>query len=93
VTALEDVQIDVRDNGDGIPAGVRDTLFEPFVSEGKHKGSGLGLTLTQSIAVDHGGGVVLVSSVPGETVFRMTMARGTVQPPSAIAGHARMGER
>lgn len=89
----EYVQIDVVDNGDGIPASVRDTLFEPFVSEGKHKGSGLGLTLTQSIAADHGGGVVLASSVPGETVFRMSVRRGKSPGSSAVAGHARVGER
>ncbi len=94
VIAFEDsVQIDVVDNGDGIPASVRDTLFEPFVSEGKHKGSGLGLTLTQSIAVDHGGGVVLASSVPGETVFRMCVGRGKSPGSSTVGGHARVGER
>jgi signal transduction histidine kinase len=89
----ESVQIDVVDNGDGIPAAVRDTLFEPFVSEGKHKGSGLGLTLTQSIAADHGGGVVLVGSMPGETVFRMCVGRGKPPGSSTVAGHARVGER
>jgi signal transduction histidine kinase len=94
VKAYEEyIQIDVIDNGDGIPASVRDTLFEPFVSEGKHKGSGLGLTLTHSIAADHGGGVALVSSTPGETVFRMCIGRGKSPGLSAAAGHARVGER
>jgi signal transduction histidine kinase len=88
----EDVVIDVADNGEGVPTGVRDTLFEPFVSEGKHKGSGLGLTLTQSIAADHGGGVMLVRSRPGETVFRMSVARGSSRASSTFASHARMGE-
>jgi nitrogen-specific signal transduction histidine kinase len=67
--------IEVTDNGDGVPAGIRNTLFEPFVSEGKQKGSGLGLTLTQRIAVEHGGSVILLRSRPGETVFRMTLTR------------------
>ena len=93
VTAREqDVVIDVRDNGEGVPAGIRETLFEPFVSEGKHKGTGLGLTLTQSIAADHGGGVILLDSRAGETVFRMFVARGNSRASSALAGHARMGE-
>jgi signal transduction histidine kinase len=87
----QDVSIDVTDNGEGVPAGIRDTLFEPFVSEGKHKGSGLGLTLTQSIAADHGGGVMLVSSRPGETVFRMSVARSNLRAVSVLANHARMG--
>lgn len=94
VTASDEhVRIDVADNGDGIPSSVRETLFEPFVSEGKHKGSGLGLTLTQSIAADHGGGVVLLSSVPGETVFRMSIGRGPSSASSGVAVHARAGER
>jgi signal transduction histidine kinase len=94
VKAYEEyIQIDVIDNGDGIPASVRDTLFEPFVSEGKHKGSGLGLTLTHSIAADHGGGVALVSSMPGETVFRMCIGRGKSPGLPTAAGHARVGER
>jgi nitrogen-specific signal transduction histidine kinase len=67
--------IEVTDNGDGVPAGVRNTLFEPFVSEGKQKGSGLGLTLTQCIAVEHGGNVSLLRSKQGETVFRMSITR------------------
>lgn len=89
-TCNEDIQIDVTDNGDGIPSSVRDTLFEPFVSEGKHKGSGLGLTLTHSIAADHGGGVVLLSSVPGETVFRMSIGRGSSPGYSGVAVHSRV---
>ena len=67
--------IEVTDNGDGVPAGIRNTLFEPFVSEGKQKGSGLGLTLTQRIAAEHGGSVTLLRSKPGETVFRMSITR------------------
>ncbi len=51
-------------------------LFDPFVSEGKQKGTGLGLTLAHCIAVEHGGEVVLLSSRPGETIFQMRVARG-----------------
>ena len=67
--------IEVTDNGDGVPLGIRNTLFEPFVSEGKQKGSGLGLTLTQRIAAEHGGSVTLLRSRQGETVFRMSITR------------------
>jgi signal transduction histidine kinase len=72
--------IEVTDNGDGVPAGIRNNLFEPFVSEGKQKGSGLGLTLTQCIAAEHGGNVTLLRSRPGETVFRMSIARSGGAP-------------
>jgi signal transduction histidine kinase len=70
------ISLEVKDNGPGVPENIRTTLFEPFVSEGKQKGSGLGLTLAHRVAVEHGGEVVLVSSRPGETIFRMSVVRG-----------------
>lgn len=74
-----EIILGVQDNGDGVPESIRNTLFEPFVSEGKQKGSGLGLTLAQCIAAEHGGDVILVSSRPGETIFRMSIARGLAE--------------
>jgi len=71
----ETVSITIVDSGLGVAEGIRDSLFDPFVSEGKQKGSGLGLTLAWSIAREHDGEVKLVSSRPGETIFRMTVAR------------------
>ena len=71
----EYVILKVVDNGGGVPESIRNSLFEPFVSEGKQKGTGLGLTLAHRIAVEHGGEVVLLSSRPGETIFQMTVAR------------------
>lgn len=73
------VFLQVKDNGAGVPEHIRTTLFEPFVSEGKQRGSGLGLTMVHCIAVEHGGEVVLVSSRPGETVFQMSVAREFVE--------------
>jgi signal transduction histidine kinase len=71
----QDIVISVTDNGVGVPENIRHSLFEPFVSEGKQKGSGLGLTLAHCVAVEHGGGVVLLRSCPGETIFQMRIAR------------------
>jgi signal transduction histidine kinase len=81
VTATLEVQedhivLEVTDDGAGVPDDIRSSLFEPFVSQGKQKGSGLGLTLAHCIAAEHGGYLVLVSSRPGETIFRMSIARG-----------------
>ena len=67
--------VNVVDNGGGVPQKIRKSLFEPFVSEGKQKGTGLGLTLAHCIAMEHGGEVVLLSSLPGETIFQMRVAR------------------
>ncbi len=85
------ITIEVIDNGDGVPEGIRNTLFEPFVSEGKQKGSGLGLALTQCIAAEHGGVVTLLRSRRGETVFRMSIARGFDAPLAQAPIRSGMG--
>jgi signal transduction histidine kinase len=51
------IEIRVSDNGTGIPDSIRESLFQPFVSHGKDKGVGLGLTVVQKIMQDHGGEV------------------------------------
>lgn len=79
-----DIILEVADNGDGVPDQIRGTLFDPFVSEGKQKGSGLGLTLAQCIAREHGGDVTLLSTRPGETIFRLSIARGHLDAPAAM---------
>jgi two-component system sensor histidine kinase PilS (NtrC family) len=57
------VKVEVRDDGPGIPADIRERLFEPFVS-GRPGGSGLGLAIVQR-AVEAHRGLVLVDSKPG----------------------------
>ena len=89
VTATLEVQddhivLEVTDDGAGVPDDIRSSLFQPFVSQGKQKGSGLGLTLAHCIAAEHGGYLVLVSSRPGETIFRMSIARGLAPEESAF---------
>ena len=63
----------VSDTGSGIPDSLRGNLFEPFVSYGKENGTGLGLTIVQKIAQDHGGSVTVQNAVKGNTVFRLTI--------------------
>jgi signal transduction histidine kinase len=76
VTADETTaSVTVTDSGQGVPEQIRDSLFDPFVTSGKQKGTGLGLTLAWSVAREHEGSVQLVASRPGETVFRLTVAR------------------
>jgi len=66
----------VSDNGPGIPESIRDSLFQPFVSYGKEKGIGLGLTVVQKIMQDHGGKVAIVESGAGGTIFELTFPLG-----------------
>ncbi len=61
--------IKVTDNGPGIPAGIRDTLFYPMVS-GKAGGTGLGLSIAQTLIHQHGGWIDC-DSWPGHTEFTL----------------------
>lgn len=63
------IAVHILDNGPGVPENIRTSLFEPFVSEGKQKGTGLGLTVAHCIAVEHGGEVVLLRSCPAKRYF------------------------
>jgi signal transduction histidine kinase len=67
--------VTITDTGLGVADGIRESLFDPFVSLGKQKGTGLGLTLAWSVAREHNGSVEVVSSRPGEAVFRLTVSR------------------
>jgi signal transduction histidine kinase len=75
----EQVALLIADNGPGVSESVRVTLFQPFVSEGKASGIGLGLTLAHKIAQEHGGAVTLNESQPGRTVFRISLAKSTLR--------------
>ncbi|MGH9658025.1 MAG: sensor histidine kinase, partial [Bryobacteraceae bacterium] len=57
-------RLEVEDNGPGIPAAVRDSLFQPFVTAGKKNGLGLGLALSRQAILDHGGDM-WVEDAPG----------------------------
>jgi two-component system nitrogen regulation sensor histidine kinase GlnL len=65
------LQIEIIDNGPGIPPEIAEHIFEPFVS-GRENGTGLGLALVSKIVNDHGGWIS-VDSVPGRTVFRVSL--------------------
>ena len=76
----ERIYITISDNGPGIPASVRRTLFDPFVTAGKPNGTGLGLTLARRIAEEHGGSVRLVESNPGRTAFTLSLTKNRSLP-------------
>jgi two-component system nitrogen regulation sensor histidine kinase GlnL len=67
------LQIEVIDDGPGLPENIKGDIFDPFVS-GRENGTGLGLALVSKIISDHGGWIS-VTSVPGRTVFRISLAR------------------
>jgi signal transduction histidine kinase len=71
----ERIYITILDNGPGITASVRGTLFDPFVTAGKPNGTGLGLTLARRIAEEHGGSVCLEESIQESTVFTLSLTK------------------
>ena len=76
LTEVDDrIYVTIVDNGPGIPASVRRTLFDPFVTAGKSNGTGLGLTLARQIAGDHGGTVSLEESNRERTVFTLSLMK------------------
>lgn len=69
--------VEVQDNGHGIPAEFAPSLFKPFATYGKPNGTGLGLTICQRIAEDHGGRI-WATSKPGQGAtfsFTLPLAR------------------
>ncbi|MDD9721673.1 ATP-binding protein [Sulfitobacter sp. PR48] len=67
------LQIEVIDDGPGLPDHIRSVIFDPFVS-GRENGTGLGLALVSKIISEHDGWIS-VDSTPGRTVFRISLSR------------------
>ena len=57
----------IYDNGPGVPKALRDTLFYPMVSS-KQSGSGLGLSIAQTL-IEHHNGKIELESRKGRTEF------------------------
>lgn len=65
------LQVEIVDDGPGLPPEIADDIFDPFVS-GRENGTGLGLALVSKIISEHDGWIG-VESVPGRTVFRISL--------------------
>ena len=65
------IAIAVEDNGPGVPDAIRDRIFFPLVS-GREGGSGLGLTIAQTLITQHGG-TIECASAPGRTIFTVLL--------------------
>ena len=62
----------VEDDGPGVPAEVRDRVFEPLVST-KPKGTGLGLAICRQIVEQHGGTIELLAGEAPGTAFEIRL--------------------
>ena len=63
------LDLQVEDNGPGVPEAIRELIFQPLVS-GREGGSGLGLTLAQTFVQQHHG-TIECDSAAGRTVFKL----------------------
>jgi signal transduction histidine kinase len=81
LSAGEAVAIEITDQGDGIPAHEQSRIFERFYRSPSVKrlipGSGLGLSIVDSIVRAHNG-ELSVTSRPGETTFRVILPADSV---------------
>ena len=70
--AVPMIQVEVADNGPGVPADVMDRIFSPFFTT-KPQGSGLGLAIVRKIVDAHDGRIDVSAPAEGGTRFRVTL--------------------
>ncbi|PIE33628.1 hypothetical protein CSA56_10965 [candidate division KSB3 bacterium] len=67
------IEFRLADSGTGIPEHVKDNIFEPFVTYGKKRGTGLGMSISKKIITDHGGDIWVESEEGMGTIFYFTV--------------------
>ncbi|HMB80364.1 MAG TPA: ATP-binding protein [Vicinamibacterales bacterium] len=65
-------RIGITDNGPGVPAALRERVFQPFFTM-KRNGTGLGLALVQKIIVFHNGRIAVAAAPQGGASFQITL--------------------
>jgi signal transduction histidine kinase len=87
-TEQDSILVRVDDTGPGISAAVRTRLFQPFVTDGKKNGLGLGLALSRQTLLDHGGDIWVENHGPGARFcLRLPKERSAAQHESGkLAG-------
>lgn len=71
ITPRKFIEVNVIDNGPGIPNELLERIFEPFVTTNRN-GTGLGLSIAKRIVTSHQG-TINVASIPGGTVFQVSL--------------------
>ncbi len=73
------LEISVSDNGPGIPENIKACLFEPFVTQGKENGTGLGLAVAKKIIEDHGASLSFDSKTGIGTTFKIELPMALIE--------------
>ncbi|HZN39443.1 MAG TPA: HAMP domain-containing sensor histidine kinase [Planctomycetota bacterium] len=87
----DQVVIEVRDHGRGIPPAELDRVFEGFYrasNAGEVRGAGLGLSLVHHFVTSHGGNITALAREGGGTVFRLSLPKVTAPDRAAQAARA-----
>ncbi len=74
-----DVVLSVSDTGSGMPAEIRDRIFEPLFTT-KRSGTGLGLAVSERLLRQNDASITVDSAVGRGTTFRITFARADEEP-------------
>lgn len=75
IPAGDHIAILVKDTGPGLPDKAKDNLFKAFASASGRGSTGLGLTISQDLAREQGGDIVLESTSKDGTVFAVSLQK------------------
>jgi signal transduction histidine kinase len=75
------LHIAMRDNGTGIPAGIENRIFEPFVTHGRKSGAGLGLAIAKNIVAAHRGKITFETQAGQGTEFLVRIPQDAASKP------------
>ncbi len=79
----QDYELSVEDNGPGIPAELRESIFDPYVTT-KTFGTGLGLAIAKKIVIEHGGTISATESPLGGARIGIRLPRPAPSPAPAV---------
>ncbi len=72
VRSASGIELTISDSGPGIPAELRQRIFEPYFTT-KERGTGLGLALVRQTVLAHGGTIAATDAEGGGTKFVITL--------------------
>lgn len=78
------VSIEIADTGPGISEEIKAKIYEPFFTTKKSKGSGLGLTVVQSIVSRYGGRISFKANRPSGSVFTLSFPAAAINSTPEI---------